>query len=333
MDELHSEFLKLEDECKTSSIKREMLIDAIKKIRAYDEEEHKLHLSAKGDKDIFGGTFDECRRRIESANNKYTLPIVQIGDSEKLYVGSGCHSFDYIMQEAIRDKDLFAMMGKPVPKKIRIRLAFRDKEPFFMIFEYRGSETEALQQALKFVYKDATISTDDNCVLVSELVDDYYDYRRKYAALMEDSKMSRFRDDIYIWDTQFPNDVGVIYQPLNPSFWNEFKGKMVFNIVDNRTINNTYYNNCNIINSGGGSVSISDVAKAIGISESQTDSGYLAWISKNQPSHGELRSVYFIRMKNSNSQFICSKQVHNKYMRALGWVDGKVGVNRCWLKK
>ena len=52
------------------------------------------------------------------------------------------------------------------------------------------------------------------------------------------------------------------------------------------------------------------------------DIEYLRWISANNPNACEKRSVYYARMKSDdNSDFVKSKQFHNKIMRSLGWKD------------
>ena len=289
-----------------------------------NEEEEKLHKSAKA-KGMFEGDHENCISQITN-DTDFTSPMIKIGDSPTLYVGKCEKNTGMLMQDAIVDTEYFDFMNQDAPKKVRIQLVFQNKSKFLMAFEYDGSETKELMTVLREHYRNAEFSEVKGCFVVNEIVDNYNDYGQKFTALKNDRMLARF--NLKMRDPVFPvgADYSLMYLPFDPAMWSKFSTAFYPQIVINVTNNITnVYGNQYVANSGGGNIAISEVASAANVPESKINADYLKWVSSNQPESEEERGVYYARMKEVFPKFRGGKIAHNKFMRALGWMEIRSG--------
>ena len=261
--------------------------------------------------------------RMLEKNNIKTGPIVECSNEKKESVvftipGARKYCQPNTQREINTVFDLANQYTSDDGKKtVCIKIMMRGDSPFVMSFEYTGDAQEDLKHALIKIYPNATLSVTNEHIIISEVVDDYADYMRKYSTLTKNNKLTPFIRDMHILTLDFPEGVehGVSFIRIDTSVGPQMF-QPIINITDNR-----HYDHCTINNSGGGSITINEISNTSGINIQNINMNYVKWLSNNNPHLGEKRSAYYARMKSDNSDFVKSKQFHNKIMRSLGWKD------------
>jgi hypothetical protein len=225
-------------------------------------------------------------------------------------------------------------------KCVRIQFVFQTSEPICMSFTYEGDNIKELRELVNELYGMGNVTFVDTSIMIKEMSDNYREYVGKYLLLMKNPKLAKFKNYISKLEVEYPEgvDFDIVKIPVDPIDLcfsdNQPIVNIYFNITDNRVTNNNTYINSIIHNNTGNIITIHDVSSITSIDEKNIDVEYLKYLSLNPPGKEEHKRKYHNRMKEESPLFQGKLTLHNKYMDALGWCNGRVNTGHyIWVKK